>query len=231
MDFGQFCVMFRSIFWKDLPALGRRAIDPEEPGAAFSRPGRRIAIAVRRRAHSRSRTGERCGVVLDNGEQIGSTQRAVVGWDRGDDAAVRRSDRCRDQFAGPDVVYRDDFGAGSVAQCSWGTSRRSCSSTTPNNSIGSGRATRFVIRAPVSSARRTTFSTTTRLLRDGVMRVTLMADHDRWCALPEEEYRLAKLHWYDRDVEKVARICARLSAPRDRYGHVHAAHHSPFHLA
>ena len=32
---------------------------------------------------------------------------------------------------------------------------------------------------------------------EGFIRVTLMADHDRWCALPEEEYRLAKLRWYD----------------------------------
>ncbi|QGJ71615.1 Soluble pyridine nucleotide transhydrogenase [Planctomycetales bacterium 10988] len=35
-------------------------------------------------------------------------------------------------------------------------------------------------------------------LKEGVMRVTCLANFDRWADLPEEEYRLAKLEWYDR---------------------------------
>jgi phytoene dehydrogenase-like protein len=32
-------------------------------------------------------------------------------------------------------------------------------------------------------------------LPDGLFRVTCLANHDRWCALPEEDYRAAKAHW------------------------------------
>ena len=35
-------------------------------------------------------------------------------------------------------------------------------------------------------------------LPDGVVRITAIADFDRWAALPEEQYRLEKLAWYDR---------------------------------
>jgi phytoene dehydrogenase-like protein len=35
-------------------------------------------------------------------------------------------------------------------------------------------------------------------LPDGVIRITALASFDRWTALPEEQYRLEKLHWYDR---------------------------------
>jgi phytoene dehydrogenase-like protein len=33
---------------------------------------------------------------------------------------------------------------------------------------------------------------------EGLVRVTCLADYDRWKALSEEEYRLEKLRWYDR---------------------------------
>jgi phytoene dehydrogenase-like protein len=44
------------------------------------------------------------------------------------------------------------------------------------------------------------------VLTDGVIRVTLMADYDRWCQLPDDEYRLAKLHWYDRTLASATRF-------------------------
>jgi phytoene dehydrogenase-like protein len=37
-------------------------------------------------------------------------------------------------------------------------------------------------------------------LSDGVMRITSLANYDRWNALPEAEYRLEKLRWYDAQV-------------------------------
>ena len=37
-------------------------------------------------------------------------------------------------------------------------------------------------------------------LPEGVIRITTIADFDRWNGLSEEEYRLAKLKWYDRSV-------------------------------
>ena len=35
-------------------------------------------------------------------------------------------------------------------------------------------------------------------LAEGVLRITALANHDRWKELPEAEYRLEKLRWYDR---------------------------------
>ena len=39
----------------------------------------------------------------------------------------------------------------------------------------------------------------------GTMRVTVLANYDYWNELPEEEYRLEKLRWYDRIVEAAVR--------------------------
>ena len=57
MDWGQFSIMFRSIFLEGLgrPARGRAA-DPEEPGAQVPRAGRRAEAAGRREAACTSRT-------------------------------------------------------------------------------------------------------------------------------------------------------------------------------
>lgn len=41
---------------------------------------------------------------------------------------------------------------------------------------------------------------------DGMMRITALANHDRWAALPEDAYRLAKLRWYDRVVDSAVRF-------------------------
>ena len=41
---------------------------------------------------------------------------------------------------------------------------------------------------------------------EGVMRITALADFDRWNSLPEEEYRLEKLRWYDRTVASGVRF-------------------------
>ncbi len=42
-----------------------------------------------------------------------------------------------------------------------------------------------------------------RQLPEGLLRITAMADHDRWCSLGEDNYRAAKAHWYD-ELQRVA---------------------------
>ena len=37
-------------------------------------------------------------------------------------------------------------------------------------------------------------------LADGIVRITTIADFDRWNSLEEEDYRNAKLRWYDESV-------------------------------
>jgi phytoene dehydrogenase-like protein len=43
-------------------------------------------------------------------------------------------------------------------------------------------------------------------LAEGVMRITALANFDRWTALPDEEYRLQKMRWYDRLVASAVRF-------------------------
>ena len=43
-------------------------------------------------------------------------------------------------------------------------------------------------------------------LDDGVVRLTTIADFDSWADLPEEEYRRQKLWWYDRSVASAVRF-------------------------
>ncbi len=42
-----------------------------------------------------------------------------------------------------------------------------------------------------------------RQLDEGFLRITAMAHHDRWCALGEDDYRAQKEHWYS-ELQKVA---------------------------
>ncbi len=43
-------------------------------------------------------------------------------------------------------------------------------------------------------------------LSEGMMRITALANFDRWAKLEPDEYRLAKLRWYDRIVESAVRF-------------------------
>ena len=88
MDFGQFCIMFRSIFLEGFarPFAGVRLILRN-----LVRRFRGLGGELRLRAGVDRivvEDGRACGVVLDNGEQIEARQRVVIGWCRGDDAVV-----------------------------------------------------------------------------------------------------------------------------------------------
>jgi len=43
-------------------------------------------------------------------------------------------------------------------------------------------------------------------LGDGVVRITALANYDRWAELDEDAYRLEKLRWYDRSVDSAVRF-------------------------
>ena len=55
------------------------------------------------------------------------------------------------------------------------------------------------------SARRTILPTPSRS-SEGVMRISALANYDRWAALDADAYRLAKLRWYDRMVAAAVRF-------------------------
>ena len=179
MDFGQFSIMFRSIFLEGLgPALGRRAADPEEPGAQVQATGRRAAAAGRRQADRGRATAASTRVVLDDGTRAGGRARAVVGRLGRDDAAVRRR-QPRSSRAG-----RASSRSSKRSRCSTrsratsATTARSCSSTTASKfhwhkpdelvDVRSG-----VICSPNNFAY-------DQPLADGMMRITALANFDRW---------------------------------------------------
>ena len=45
----------------------------------------------------------------------------------------------------------------------------------------------------------------TEPLDDGVIRISALANYDRWSAMDESSYRLAKLRWYDKMVASAVR--------------------------
>ncbi len=42
-------------------------------------------------------------------------------------------------------------------------------------------------------------------LPDGVVRITSIANHEKWSALPEDKYRIEKMRWYDRSAQAAIR--------------------------
>ncbi|MCL2624605.1 MAG: hypothetical protein FWD31_13155, partial [Planctomycetaceae bacterium] len=43
-------------------------------------------------------------------------------------------------------------------------------------------------------------------LGEGMIRITALANHDRWASLDEARYKLEKLRWYDRTLASAVRF-------------------------
>jgi len=204
MDFGQFCIMFRSIFLEGFarPLAGVRLILRN-----FVRRFRGLGGELRLRSGVRRivvEDGRAVGVELDNGQQLSArnvlSSAGIVETMRlcGEttDAtpppgqmsfieSIAILDRLpRELGHDQTIVFFNDSD-----EFQWQRPQeelcdvRSGVICSPNNFLYDGE-----------------------VLSEGVIRVTLMADHDRWCQMPEEEYRLAKLQWYDRTLESASRF-------------------------
>ena len=146
MDFGQFCIMFRSIFLEGFarPLAGVRLILRNLVRRFRSLGGElRLRSGVER---IQIEDGRAVGVVLDNGEQLEA--RNILS-SAGIVETMRLSGETPEigSAAGPDVVHRDHLRARPAAAASWATSRRSCSSTTGRRFTGSGPGR--TVRRPV----------------------------------------------------------------------------------
>ncbi len=203
MDFGQFCIMFRSIFLEGFarPLAGVRLILRN-----LIRRFRSLGGELRLRsgvARIRLEGRRAVGVVLDNGTELEG--RAVLS----SAGLVETMRLCGDQVDPPragqmsfietisildrlpaqlghdqTIVFYNDgpqfhWQRPDAALCD----PRTGVICSPNNFLYEGA-----------------------VLPEGVMRVTLMADHDRWCHLPDDAYRLAKLAWYDQALESAVRF-------------------------
>lgn len=204
MDWGQFSIMFRSIFLEGLgrPAAGVRLI-LKHLVRKFRALGGELKLrgSVKRLAVENGRVTR---VILENGEELEA--RNVVssaGWcetmrmcDDGQPVATSRA-------------------AGQLTFC-----ETIATLDAPPSDIGHGQTItffndhdKFVWQKPdelcdvrsgvICSPNNFAYDSP---LDEGTMRITALANFDRWRSLDEESYRLEKLRWYDRITESAVRF-------------------------
>lgn len=203
MDFGQFCIMFRSIFLEGFarPLAGVRLILRNLIRRFRSLGGElRLRSGVARIQLDRGRA---VGVVLDNGTELAG--RAILS----SAGLVETMRLCGDAVDPPLAGQMSFIEAISILDrlpSKWGHDQTIVFFNDspqfhwqrPDAALCDPRT--GVICSPNN------FLYEGAVLPEGVMRVTLMADHDRWCHLPDDAYRLAKLAWYDQALESAVRF-------------------------
>jgi phytoene dehydrogenase-like protein len=196
MDFGQFCVMFRSIFLEGLarPRKGVRVILKN-----FVRKFRGLGGELRLRSgveRIKVEDGRAVGVVLENGEELQARRiLSSAGWIE----TMRMCD---------DITEVDARQAGKLSF----VESIAILDTLPSQ-IGHDRtivffndSERFHWRRPdeLCDVRTGVICSPNNFryengeeLEDGAIRITALANSDRWMNLNEEQYTLEKLRWYD----------------------------------
>jgi len=206
MDFGQFCIMFRSIFLEGFarPLAGVRLI-LKNLVHRFRKLGGELKLrsGVGRIAVDKGRA---TGVVLESGEELEA--RKVLSsaglvetmrlCDDATDTEVNRAGRLsfietisvldqqpRDLGHDRTIVFYNDS-----EKFHW---------EKPEDELCDVRT--GVICSPNNYVYGAADG-----LPDGVIRITALANYDRWASLSEEQYTLEKLRWYDRSVESAVRF-------------------------
>jgi phytoene dehydrogenase-like protein len=215
MDFGQFCIMFRSIFMEGFarPFAGVRLILKN-----LVRRFRSLGGELKLRSgvdHIKVENGRAVGVVLDNGEELQA--RKILS----SAGLVETLRLCED------ITEVDASRAGQMSF----TESISILDKPPKQ-LGFDRTIVFyndsdkfhwsrpegelcdVRTGVVCSPNNYRYSEAEGELPDGVIRITTIADNDRWMALSDEQYQLEKLRWYDRAVASAVRFMS------DFRGHV-----------
>jgi phytoene dehydrogenase-like protein len=208
MDWGQFCIMFRSIFMEGFarPLAGVRLI-LKNLVRRFRELGGELKLRTGvERIHV---DGDRAtGVVLDSGEELeGRKILSSAGWVEtmrmcDDIQRVELNEAgkmsftesvsildCKPRDIGFDetIVFFNDS-----SKFDWRPSDNLCDLRTgvicsPNN---------YLYESEAADAR----------LPDGVVRITSIANHEQWGALAEDQYQLEKMKWYDRSAAAAARF-------------------------
>ncbi|MCA9192551.1 MAG: NAD(P)/FAD-dependent oxidoreductase [Planctomycetales bacterium] len=207
MDFGQFCIMFRSIFLEGFarPFKGVRLILKHLVRRFRALGGE---LKLRSGVASIQVEGDRAiGVVLENGQQIHAkrilssagiieTQRLCEDLTETQPAlagqltfieSISVLDRQPKEVGFPEtIVFYNDSD-----QFHWQRPEQGLCDTrtgvicSPNNYL---------------------YSTEDGNLEDGIIRLTTIADFDSWTHLTEEEYLRQKMWWYDRSVASAVRF-------------------------
>jgi len=209
MDFGQFCIMFRSIFMEGLarPLAGVRLILKK-----LVRRFRELGGELRLRSGVSKihvDQGRATGVSLDNGEELeGRKVLSSAGWVE----TMRLCGAPRDTIANEagrmsfiesisvldcqpaelghhaTIIFYNDSDKFHWRQCQEICDMRTGVICSPNN---------YDYVEPDVASR----------LPDGVMRITSIGNFDRWRKLNDEQYQLEKLRWYDRAAASAIRFC------------------------
>ncbi|MEQ8789086.1 MAG: NAD(P)/FAD-dependent oxidoreductase [Pirellulaceae bacterium] len=207
MDFGQFCIMFRSIFLEGFarPFAGVRLI-LRNLVKRFRSLGGELKL---RSGVSRIKTenGHAVGVVLDSGEEI-EGRRVLSSAGRLE--TLRLCDditEVENQQAGQlsfietvSILDRQPRDFGHDRTIVFFNDSDEFHWQRPTEELCDVRT--GVVCSPNNFA----YGPEDGQLADGVIRITALADHDRWSALSEEQYQLEKLRWYDRTVAAAVRF-------------------------
>ncbi|MDG2382084.1 MAG: NAD(P)/FAD-dependent oxidoreductase [Pirellulaceae bacterium] len=209
MDFGQFCIMFRSIFMEGFarPLAGVRLILKN-----LVKRYRELGGELRLRAgvdHIHIEDGRTTGVVLDDGTEIeGKRILSSAGW-------VETMRMCDDV----DRVSTADAGQLSFVESISVLDRKPVEVGYNRTIVFYNDSEKFHWQKPIDelcdvrtgvicSPNNFLYDSDDeeKRLPDGVIRITTIANFDRWAALSEEQYRLEKLRWYDRAIASAVRF-------------------------
>jgi len=207
MDFGTFCVMFRSIFLEGLsrPFAGVRLI-LKNLVKKFRSVGGELRL---RSGVSRLKVddGRVVGVVLDNGEEIQG--RRVLS-----SAGLRETLRLCD-----DITSVDDLRAGrmSFIETVSVLNRQPSEIGHKDTIVFYNDHDKFEWRPPqdelcdlrtgvICSPNNFAYAGDGERLPEGVIRITSIASYDRWKSLSDDEYKIQKLRCYDRAAASAARF-------------------------
>lgn len=207
MDFGQFCIMFRSIFMEGFarPLAGVRLILKN-----LVRRYRELGGELRLRQgvdQIHVEDGRATGVVLDDGREISGkhilssagyveTMRMcddMVQVDRSETGRMSFTESvsildCKPKEMGFDetIVFFNDSPKFDWQCCEGLCDLRTGVICSPNN---------YLYNDPAEETK----------LPDGVIRITSIANFQQWKKLSEEQYALEKLKWYDRSAAAAAK--------------------------
>jgi len=203
MDYGQFAIMFRSLFFEGFarPFEGVRTIIRllqnkyrELGGVRKMKCGIQKIHTEGTRAHS---------ITLDNGETI--TADKIISTA----GAVETARLCADQ---PEEAEADNIGQLSFTETITVLDRQPAKFGWDDTIIFFNTRERFRYAAveddlvdPTSGVIcfPNNYDYGDRQLEEGFLRITAMANHDKWCALEEQDYLAQKEHWYG-ELQKVA---------------------------
>ncbi len=207
MAFGQFCIMFRSIFLEGFarPFRGVRPILRN-----LVKRFRSLGGELRLRSGVNQivvQDGRAVGVVLDDGQQIEA--RRILS-----SAGYVETMRLCDDVS---CVRTDQAGQLSFVESISILDKQPAELGYDRTIVFFNDSDRFHWQMPcedlcdvrtgvICSPNNYAYDPSDGQLPDGVIRITALASFERWTSLAEEPYRLEKLHWYDRLAESAVRF-------------------------